>query len=253
MYKIFLRVMLFIAVLPLFVTTAQAQSGDQILDGIGETGMIARYVFNGDLKDWSRNNLHAKFQGQEATFVNDNRFGKVLSLSGDGNAFVTIPGGALTDLESLSISGWIYLRSEQPSQRFFDFGTDATKHFFAAPAGTKDQQGFQALITSEKNSKKGAVSPAIEENKWVHLAIVIDIPSKSITTYVNSKAVGESKDIPSELSEVFGQQTGEKHLYIGKSLLSGDPNLNAMIHDFRIYRVPLNSGQVAVIFNNSRR
>lgn len=245
--------MLFIAVLPLSVNSAQAQNGDQILDGIGETGMIARYVFNGDLKDWSRNNLHAKFQGSEAIFVNDNRFGKVLSLSGNDNSFVTIPGGVLTDLESLSISGWIYLRSGQTGQRFFDFGTDASKHFFAAPAGTKYQQGFQALITSEKNSKKGAVSPAIEENKWVHLAIVIDIPSKSITTYVNSKAVGESKDIPSELTAVFGPQQGEKHIYIGKSLLAGDPNLNAMIHDFRIYRVPLNSGQVAGIYNNSRR
>jgi DUF1680 family protein len=253
MHKIFLQVIFFVAILTQYVNPAKAQSGDQILDGIGETGMIARYVFNGDLKDWSRNNLHAKFQGPEATFVNDNQFGKVLSLSGESNAFVTIPGEALTDLESLSISGWIYLRSTQPGERFFDFGKDDTKHFFAAPVGTKAQEGFQALITSEKDGKKGAVSPAIEANKWVHLAIVIDIPSKSITTYVNSKVVGESKDIPSELTEVFGQQPGEKHIYIGKSLLPGDPNLNAMVHDFRIYRVPLNSGQVGAIYNNARR
>lgn len=251
--KIFLRVILFVAVLTQCVNTAQAQNGDQILDGIGETGMIARYLFNGDIKDWSRNNLHAKFQGPEATFVNDNRFGKVLSLSGESNAFVTIPGEALTDVESLSISGWIYLRSNQTGQRFFDFGKDATQHFFAAPVGTNAQEGYQALITSEKDSKKGAVSPAIEANKWVHLAIVIDVPSKSIITYVNSKRVGEAKDIPLELTEVFGQQQLEKLLYIGKSLLPGDPNLNAMIHDFRIYRVPLNSSQVAGIYNNSRR
>ena len=240
MYKILFRAILFFAVFTQGVNTARAQNGDQILDGIGETGMIARYVFNGDLKDWSRNNLHAKFHGPEATFVNDTRFGKVLSLSGDNNAFVTIPAEALTDLESLSISGWIYLRSKQPGQRFFDFGKDAGKHFFAAPAGTTAQEGYQALITSEKGNKTGAVSPAIEMNKWVHLAIVIDVPSKSIITYVDSKPVGEAKDIPLELSEVFGQQQGEKLLYIGKSLLPGDPNLDAMIHDFRIYRVPLN-------------
>ncbi|WP_315823955.1 hypothetical protein [Paraflavitalea speifideaquila] len=150
MYKVFLRVILFVAVLIQGVNTVQAQNGDQILDGIGETGMIARYMFNGDLKDWSRNNLHAKFQGAEATFVNDNRFGKVLSLSGDNNAFITLPAEALTDLESLSISGWIYLRSNQPGQRLFDFGKDASKHFFAAPAGTTAQEGFQALITAEK-------------------------------------------------------------------------------------------------------
>lgn len=253
MYKVFLRVILFIAVLAQGVNTTRAQSGDQILDGIGETGLIARYVFGGDVKDWSRNNLHAKFQGAEVKFVNDNRFGKVLSLSGDSNAFVTIPGEALADIESLSISGWIYLRSKQPGQSFFDFGKDATKHFFAAPVGTNTQEGYQALIAAEKGNKNGAVSRAIEVNKWVHLAIVIDVPSKSMITYVDSKPVGEAKDIPLELTTVFGQQSGKKLLYIGKSLLPGDPNLNAMIHDFRIYRVALSSRQITGIYNNSLR
>jgi hypothetical protein len=239
-FKVFLCVILFAAVLTQGTNTAQAQNGDQILDGIGETGMIARYVFNGDLKDWSRNNLHARFQGADVKFINDNRFGKVLSLSGDSSAFVTIPGEALTDIESLSISGWIYLRSKQPGQRFFDFGKDAAKHFFAAPVGTNTQEGYQVLITGNKN---GAVAPAIAVNKWVHLAIVIDVPSKSMITYVDSKPVGEAKDIPLELTAVFGQQPGEKLLYIGKSLSPGDPNLNALIHDFRIYRVPLSRRQ----------
>jgi DUF1680 family protein len=253
MSNMFLRVLLFLALLPQGVNTAQAQNGDQILDGIGETGMIARYVFNGDLKDWSRNNLHAKFQGANVNFVSDNRFGNVLSLSGENNAFVTIPGEALTDLESLSISGWIYLRSKQPGQRFFDFGTDAARHFFAAPVGTTTREGCQVLITTGKGNKNEALSPAIEVNKWVHLAIVIDVPSKTMITYVDSKPVGEVKDIPQELTDVFGKQPGEKLLYIGKSLSPGDPCLNALIHDFRIYRVPLSSSQVAGIYNNSRR
>ena len=253
MYNIFFRICLFLTITTPVVNAVHAQTGDQILDGIGETGMIARYVFNGDLRDWSRNNLHARFQGAEAAFVNDNRFGRVLSLSGDNNAFVTIPGEALTDLESLSISGWIYLRSAQPGQRFFDFGKDATRRFFAAPVGTNTQQGYQALITADKTNRKGAVSPAIETNKWVHLAIVVDIPSKSIITYVDSKPVGEAKDIPRELTEVFGQQSGDKQLYIGKSLVPGDPNLDALVHDFRIYRIPLSGGQVAGIYNNALR
>ncbi|KKX48279.1 hypothetical protein [Sphingobacterium sp. IITKGP-BTPF85] len=95
----------------------QAQNGDQILDGIGETGMIARYVFNGDLKDWSRNNLHAT-AGRNAAFINDKRFGKVLSLTGESNDFIQIPADALTDMESLSISGWVYLRSDKKIKSF---------------------------------------------------------------------------------------------------------------------------------------
>lgn len=251
--KVFLRIILFVALISPCMYTAQAQGGDQILDGIGETGLIARYVFNGDLKDWSRNNLHAKFGGTEPTFVDDNRFGKVLSLTGDISSYVLLPGEALSDFESLSISGWIYLRSKQPGQRFFDFGMSAAKHFFAAPVGTTTQDGFQALITAQEGNKKAAVSPAIELNKWVHLAIVIDVPSKSMVTYVDGKPVGEARDIPRELTEVFSQQPGEKLLYIGKSLVPGDSYLNALMHDFRIYRIPLSGGQVALIYNNAQR
>ena len=252
MYKVFLRVILFVTVLTQSINTAQAQNGDQILDGIGETGMIARYVFDGDGKDWSRNNLHAQFQSTAVKFVKDDRFGKVISLSGNNNSFITLPGAALTDLESLSISGWIFLRSAQAGQRFFDFGKDAGKHFFTAPVGTNTQKGFQALITAEQGNKKGALSPAIALNKWVHLVIVIDIPSKSMITYVDGKPVGETTDMPTELSAVFAQQSGNKNLlYIGKSLAAGDPNLNALLHDFRIYRVPLNRRQIAGIYKNS--
>ncbi|WP_255501887.1 beta-L-arabinofuranosidase domain-containing protein [Olivibacter sp. SDN3] len=252
MYNVFLRVILSVTVLAGGVQTAQAQSGDQILDGIGETGMIARYVFDGDLKDWSRNNLHGKFQGAGAKYVNDDRFGMVLSLSGNRDDYVMVPGEALTDLESLSISGWINLRSDQLGQRFFDFGKDADRHFFAAPVGTNTQQGYQALITAEGANENGTVSPAIKAGKWVHLAIVIDVPSKAMITYVDSKPVGEASDIPPELTEVFGQQVGDKNqLYIGKSFLPGDPNLKALIHDFRIYRVPLSSKQITGIYRNA--
>jgi len=244
MYKVFLRGILLLMVL----NTARAQ--DQILDGIGETGMISRYLFNGDTKDWSRNNLHGQAQASGIQFINDNRFGKVLSLSGESNAFVTLPGEALTDLESISISGWVYLRSNQAGQRFFDFGKDAEKHFFAAPAGTKNQGGYQALITTGSGDKKGALSSAIELNKWVHLAIVVDIPSKSLTTYVNAQPAGEATDISLELDAIFGQPAGNQ-LHIGKSLTAGDPNLNALVHDFRIYRVPLTRRQVAGIYYNA--
>src|SRR5688572_11545105 len=39
------------------------QGGDQFLDGIGETSLIARYVFNGNAEDSSRNQLHATVRG----------------------------------------------------------------------------------------------------------------------------------------------------------------------------------------------
>lgn len=251
-YKFFLLLNLIGVILTQGYQSAQAQSGDQILDGIGETGLIARYIFNGDAKDWSRNNLHAKIEGTAAKFVNDNRFGKVLSLSGDKNSFISIPAQVLADIESLSISGWIYLRSKQTGQYFFDFGKDELNHFSVSTLNTTTQEGFQSLITSGNLQKKQVISSVIEQNKWVHLAIVIDVPSKAMKVYVNSKLVGETNDLSFELSSVFGKASVEKALYLGKSFSSLNPNLNALIHDFRIYRVPLNRQQVTRIYANSQ-
>lgn len=116
--KLFCPILLFLVSIGLFTQKVNAQ-GDQILDGIGETGMVARYVFDGDTKDWSRNNLHGKFHGGVAKYVKDERFGQVLSLSGGANDYISIPGTAFTDLESISISGWVYLQSNKTNQYFF--------------------------------------------------------------------------------------------------------------------------------------
>lgn len=234
------------------VMKIQAQSGDQILDGIGETDLIARYVFDEDTKDWSRNNLHAEIHGSKAKFIDDNLFGRVLSLPGDSKAFVTLPGDAVTGGESLSITGWVYLLSARPGQPFFDFGKNSKSHFFVAPMGTNEKQGYQAEIITEAGDKYNVSSSGIEANKWNHLAVVINVPSKSISTYVNGVLVGETKTVELNLEQLFDNNSGNKNmLYIGKSLLSDNSYLNGKLHDFRIYRIPLSEKQIARIHNNA--
>lgn len=233
-------------------TTLWAQDGDQILDGIGETGLIARYVFDGDVKDWSRNNLHGTIEASKMRFVADDKFGKVLSLSADSKAFVTLPGDAFAGEESLSISGWVYLLSNQRNQRFFDFGKNSKVHFFAAPTGTKEDAGFHTEITTLSGEKYKTDSPVLELNKWVHIVVVIDIPSKSLNTYINGVLVGSTKDIKLKLDQLFDMNSGKNNaLTIGKSILPEDPFLNAKLHDFRLYRIPLTEKQVGKIYHNA--
>ncbi|WP_308993303.1 beta-L-arabinofuranosidase domain-containing protein [Mariniflexile litorale] len=229
-----------------------AQSGDQILDGIGETGLIARYVFDGDTKDWSRNNLHGNIEGSKAEFIKDDLFGKVLSLPENGKTYVSIPGEAMTGIESLSITGWVYLRSAQRDQVFFDFGKNTKSHVLVAPTGIKDKEGYQAEIITETGSKYKTDSPAAETNKWIHLTVVINVSTKSMSTYLNGAFISETKNIDLELEQLFNNNSGEKNiLNIGKSLLTETPYLNAKLHDFRIYRIPLNEKHIARIHRNS--
>ncbi len=233
------------------ITSTFAQSGDQILDGIGETGLIARYTFAENAKDWSRNNLHGSIQGSNFKFVDDDIFGNVLSIPENSDAFISIPGEAVAGEESLSITGWIYLRSAKSGQLFFDFGKNSKSHLFAAPEGTEDKEGFQAQIHT-KSDKYITSSPALGLYRWNHLAIVINVPSKTLSTYLNGALVSETKNVNVELEQLFDYNSGKKNkLYIGKSLDSDNTCLNAKLHDFRIYRIPLSERQIARIQTNA--
>jgi len=250
-FKLFVGIILSFCALG--TTSVFAQGGDQILDGIGETGLIARYIFKGDVKDWSRNNLHGSIQGSDFKFVEDTLFGNVLSLPGDSEVYISIPGESVTGEESLSITGWIYLRSAKSGQIFFDFGKNSRSHFFVAPTGTKDKEGYLAQILTEADNYI-ASSPAVEANKWNHLAIVINAPSKTLSTFINGELVSEVKNVEVELEKLFDNNAGENNkLYIGKSLASDNTYLNAKLYDFRIYRIPLSERQVAGIRSNPFR
>jgi hypothetical protein len=232
-------------------TTTNAQNGDQILDGIGETGLIARYTFKDDAKDWSRNNLHGSVQGTDFKFVKDEMFGNVLSLNGSSDTYISLPAESVTGEQTLSITGWIYLRSAKTGQLFFDFGKDSKSHFFAAPVGLNDKEEFQArILTNAKNYT--ATSAALPVYKWVHVAVVINVPYKTLSTFVNGALVAETKNAEVELRQLFKNNSGEANkLYIGRSLNAEYTGLNAKLHDFRIYRVALNAKQIARIYGNA--
>ncbi|MBE0673163.1 MAG: glycoside hydrolase family 127 protein, partial [Bacteroidales bacterium] len=230
-----------------------AQGGDQILDGIGETGMIARYQFRADANDWSRNNLHGTIKGTGFSYVPDTLFGNVLSLPGTGEAFISLPGDAVAGEESLTITGWIFLRSGKAGQILFDFGKSSSSHFFAAPTGTKEKAGFQAQIVSG-TVNYSVVSPALELNRWNHVAVVVNIPAKTLSTYVNGVLAGETKNVALELKQLFDSGSDDNNiLNIGRGLGSDNTTLDAKLRDFRIYRIPLTEAQIGVIHGNGLR
>ncbi|TWT33948.1 Non-reducing end beta-L-arabinofuranosidase [Posidoniimonas corsicana] len=234
---------------------AQAESttpGDQFLDGIGETALVARYPLSGDLRDTSRHQRQASLHGAAESFADDEKFGRVLTLAGGNGGFVEIPGDALIGVDSVSVCGWVYLRSDAPWQRFFDFGRSTTANFFCTPIGEGADEGYRARITdSGWANEVGPVSPRIGLNKWVHLAVVLDAAGKTLTTYADGKQAAQSKDVDLTLEDVLDQENEDRNqLYLGKSRYETDQTLNAKLHDVRLYSIALSKEQVATIYGN---
>jgi len=232
---------------------AQAEGGDQFLDGIGETALIARYVLSGNGEDWSRNNFHADVKGDKAAYVKDSRFGSVLSLPGGNNGgHVQIPGQVLMGVDSISVTGWLYVRDTAPGQRFFDFGQDARRTFFCTPVGDDPSKGTRARITATgRAGELGPEAPRVATKKWVHLAVVMDADKKTLACYVDGKRVGLATGVDLPLEKVFHQEkAAANRLAIGKSQ-DKHADLNALVHDVRIYRIALTDKQVGVIRTNA--
>ncbi|HET9704879.1 MAG TPA: beta-L-arabinofuranosidase domain-containing protein, partial [Vicinamibacterales bacterium] len=237
----------FLAVATCLVGLARGagQGGDQFLDGIGETGLVARYVLEGNAEDASRNQFHATVRGNGSTFVDDEQFRRALLLTGDGS-HLQLPGGTLAGEDTVSITGWLFLPTGA-SGPFFDFGQSATSRFSALA----NPAGFRASIVVDGKVRDTAPAPFLE-NRWVHLAVVLDPAARRLTTYLDGAMVGQAADVTVNAAEVLDQTARDgNRLFIGRSHDEGTPSIHARIRDVRIYRIALTGEQVMTIRNNA--
>ncbi|MFB3854460.1 MAG: beta-L-arabinofuranosidase domain-containing protein [Vicinamibacterales bacterium] len=221
------------------------QGGDQFLDGIGETALVARYVFVSNTEDSSRNSLHASLRGVGGEFVEDSQFGRVLFLPGSG-AHVQLPGQALAGEDTISITGWLFLPTGS-SGCFFDFGRSGSDRLFAEVS----RSSFRA-VASAGGARGETPSKSVPENQWVHLAVVLDPADKVLTSYLDGARAGQATGVTVNAAQMIDQASAEaNHLYLGRSHDAGQPTLHARLRDVRIYRVALTDQQVATIRNNA--
>ncbi len=232
---------------------SQNDEGDQFLDGIGETALVARYLLNGNTADRSRNGYQATLHGAGASYVDDSQFGKVLSLPGGEGAYLQVPGEALEGVDAMSVTGWLFLRSTNAWQRFFDFGSNTESNFFCTPVGEEEAEGYRARVTVRGwTGEQGPVVPRAPQNRWVHLAVVLDSARHTLTSYLDGVRAGQSANVTLSLEQVLDQEDpSANQLYFGKSRYDTDPNLDAKLRDVRIYNIALTDQQVAVIRKNA--
>ena len=222
------------------------QGGDQFLDGIGETGLVARYVLGGNAEDSSRNQFHAALRGGGAEFVDDGQFRRVLLLTGDGS-YVQLPGQTLTGEDTISIAGWLYLPTGAAGP-LFDLGQNATSRLSAVASRT----GIRATIVSGGTVRGEASSGVVAENQWLHFAVVLDPASRTLTIHVDGARTGRAENVAANAAEVVNQSSpSSNRLFLGRSQQDGSPTLHGRLRDVRIYRIALTDQQAATIRANA--
>ncbi|MBB5349974.1 DUF1680 family protein [Haloferula luteola] len=237
-----------------WIHQASAEDGDQFLDGIGETALISRYRFAGDLKDGSRNGLTAQEKDQGLQFVDDETFGKVLQLpGGEDGAYVQIPVDAIGDAVSFSVTGWVKVDSETAGQVFFDFGKDAEHHLTLVPMGEGRENGCSlAIEAGESLPLQGPKSFRVRPQTWVHLGAVLDAAKSSLSLYVDGARVGRQEGVKASVESLFDADAPRAtQIFLGRSLDDAAPRLAGQLFDVRFYRSALSDSQISVIHHNA--
>jgi DUF1680 family protein len=242
---VFLAASTFLAALANTPQQAQ-QGGDQFLDGIGETGLVARYVFADNPEDSSRNQFHATLRGTGAEFVDDPQFRRVLLLTGMGS-HVELPGRTLEGEDTISIAGWLWLPTGA-SGPVFDFGQSASSRLFAVAS----KAGIRASIVSGGTVRGEAATGVVPENQWVHFAVVLDPASRVLTVHVDGARAGQATNVGANAADIVNKTAAASNkLFLGRSQQDGAPTLHCRLRDLRIYRIALTDQQVNTIQTNA--
>ena len=222
------------------------QGGDQFLDGIGETGLVARYALAGNAEDSSRNQFHAALRGSGGSFVEDPQFRNALLLTGDGS-YLQLPGQALAGEDTLTVAGWLFLPTGA-SGPVFDVGQNAATRLFAVAS----REGFRASIVVG-GAVRGATAPKpVIENQWVHFAVVLDPAAHTLTTYLDGAKGEQAADVNATAAQIVDQSSpAANHLFIGRAQDDAAPTLHGRLRDVRFYRIALTDQQIATIRNNA--
>ena len=247
-YRVLLRALLpFFLVAPTLAWFGARQGGDQILDGIGETSLVARYICAGNTEDASRNHFHATLQGSGGAFIEDARFGRVLELAGTG-AHLRLPGNALRGEDAISLTGWFYLPTGGATGPLFDFGQGASARLFGAVTAA----GLRVVVVSAGATFETPAA-TVPINQWIHVAVVLDPAEKTLRAYVDGARVGQVANVAVAATQLTSQSSADaNHLYLGRVEDAGAPTLQGRMRDVRIYRVALTGAQVATIAGRRR-
>ena len=223
---------------------ATNQGGDQFLDGIGETGLIARYVFDGNAEDSSRNQLHATLRGQGGVFVEDGSR-RVLLLTGEGS-HAELPSSALAGEDALAVTAWLYLPT-RASGPIFDFGQGLNTRLMAS---VDAQQNLRAGALVGGVIRAETPATPLVENRWSHLALVLDPANRVLTAYVDGVRAGQASNVDAPLAQVV-PSAATTRLFLGRIQDDRLPSLHGRLRDVRLYRIVLGDEQVATIHRNA--
>ncbi len=198
----------------------------------------------GTVFDHSGNGLNGELKGDSVPLIDPlGHAGRSLTLDGSQHEYVQLPAGVVANLESISVTCWMNLKTPAIWNRLFDFNAGSTVWIYFSPTGwnpTTMQGGTHFAISSGSHlDPEMILTDTVPIGAWHHIAVVLSAP------YLIYYFDGVEK------ARLTSMTLGPKDLgstpqnWIGRSSYTTDPYLSASLDEFRIYSGALTAQQVA--------
>lgn len=199
-------------------------------------GLLARYPFEGSLKDATPSAFHGTATGAPGYVAG--RFGSALKLDGT-NDFVTLPRGLWTGVSNFTVAAWVWWNGGDAWQRIFDCGSDNTHYLYLSP-----QSGSGTLRFAIRNGGTEQIldSGVLAKGAWQHLAVTKE--GATCRLYRNGNLAATSASItlsPADFSPSLN--------YLGRSQFA-DPRFGGRLDEVYVFNHALSATEVARLREN---
>nr|WP_246183198.1 DUF5695 domain-containing protein [Paenibacillus methanolicus] len=212
-----------------------------LMNSAPASDLVAHYNMNetsgGTAADSSGNGKHAAVTGGTWTA---GKAGNGLSLNGT-TSYASLPNGIVGGLNDFTISTWVKVTSHNDWARIFDFGTGTTSYMFLAPQ-TGGGGGMRfAISTSGNGSEQLITAPTpLATGVWKHVAVTLSGTTGIL--YVDGVEAARNNAMTLKPSSLGATNLN----YLGKSNW-GDPNLNGVVDEFKIFNRALSAAEIAAL------
>lgn len=167
-------------------------------------------------------------------------FGGSRSGSLGGEAFATPPSGPLEGAGAFTAEAWVdWTGGTSFKQPIFDFGSSSTNYMYLTPASALSGHKLLFEIHTAGGTVAQVTAPELTAKAWKYVA-VSETSSGTLTLYVNGEQVGQATGETIAPAALGSTPSG----YLGKSLVSGDPDFKGSLSNVAFYGKALSAERI---------
>jgi len=177
--------------------------------------------------------------------------------------YVDLPNGIISSNSAITLEGWATVRSTAANMRYFDFGMSSgapdgqggwgedavgtgadgqggRSYMFLTPGTANPRFAIKQGILAETPSITSSL--VVTQNVNQHFAVVYDPINGTARLYINGARAGlAAATLPLSVVD-------DRNNWLGRSQWPGDPLLNGVLDEFRIYNGPLMDSDIAASY-----